>query len=597
MSDFDVVIRNGTVIDGSGAPPFIADVGIRNGVIAAVGDGPGVADEVIDADGKLVVPGFVDVHTHYDGQVTWDHRLSPSSQHGVTSVVLGNCGVGFAPCRPDQHDLLVKVMEGVEDIPEVVLAEGVPWEWETFPEYLDFLSKRSFDVDCAAYVPHAALRVYVMGMRAVRREPSTQEDRRQMKALVTEAVRAGAVGVSCSRLLSHRDSDGNLAPHVHTDTEELFALAEGLRDAGSGVFQIAAAFSNQNLKTIKSDDDALTPQEAARCEVELLVRLCRISGRPLTFALALLNDMPEIAGEVLRLIGDANREEGVSIVAQVFPRPVGILFGLDLTLNPFSFHPSYMALEHLPLADRVAEMRKPEVRERILAEEPDSDQPDPVKYFLVLRSLDAFPSEGQIDYEPELADGLRAIADREGRSIYEVAYDRLLGDDGKAVLFLPITNFPGTLDPVSELLNSEDTIVALGDGGAHLGLICDASYPTFLLTYWVRDRSKGAGPQLDLPSAINRLTLRPAKLFGLHDRGMIAEGMRGDINVIDFDALHLHGPEIAFGLPAGGRRLVQRVDGIEATMVSGVVTHRHGKATDELPGRLLRNPARQPSCV
>lgn len=589
MAEFDIVIRNGTIIDGSGGASAAGDVGVVDGIITAVGRDLGTGREEIDATDRLVVPGFVDLHTHYDGQVTWDNRLSPSSEHGVTTVLMGNCGVGFAPCKRDEHAFLLKVMEGVEDIPEAVLAEGVPWRWETFPEYMDFLAARHFDVDCTAYVPHAALRVFVMGERAVRREPSTLADRARMKQLVVEAIGAGAMGVSCSRLLSHRDSEGNLAPHVQTDVEELLALAEGLREAGGGIFQIAAAFSNQNLTSVLPDQRVLSPIEAARLEVDLLVRICRTAGRPLTFALSILNHLPEVALEVLRLIEEANAEPGISIVPQVFPRPIGILFGLELSLNPFSFHPSYQAIEHLPLARRVAEMRKPAVRARILSEEPARDQLDPVKFMLVVQSLDAYPGAGELDYEPAPGDSLRAVAAREGRTAQEAAYDALLENEGRAVLFLPISNYPGSLDPLADLLASEHTVVALGDGGAHLGLICDASYPTFLLSHWVRDRSKGSGPLFDLPQAINRLTRRNAILAGLTDRGLIAPGMKADINVVDFARLHLHAPEVAFDLPAGGRRLFQRVDGIEATIVSGTVTYRRGMPTGALPGRLVRS--------
>jgi N-acyl-D-aspartate/D-glutamate deacylase len=588
MMEFDLVIRGGMIVDGSGGAPVVGDVAITGGVIHAVAPNLGPGREEIGAEGRLVVPGFVDLHTHYDGQVTWDSRLSPSSEHGVTTVLMGNCGVGFAPCKRDEHGFLLKVMEGVEDIPEAVLAEGVPWVWETFPEYLDFLAARRFDVDCAAYVPHGAIRVFVMGERAVRREVSTPEDRGKMKALVIEAVGAGAMGVSCSRLLSHRDADGNLAPHVQAELDELLVLAEGLREAGSGVFQIAAAFSNQNLTSVLPNQRIPSPIEAARAEVELLVRICRTAGRPLTFALSVLNHLPDVAPAVLRLIEKANREPGIRIVPQVFPRPIGILFGLELSLNPFSFHPSYRAIAHLPLAERLAEMLRPETRARILAEEPARDGHDPVKYMLVIQSLGAYPNAGEIDYEPASDDSLRALAEREGRTVEEVAYDALLANQGRAILFLPISNYPGTLDGVAELMDSEQTVIALGDGGAHLGLICDASYPTYLLTHWVRDRAKGSGPRFTLPEAVARLTRRNALLVGLDDRGLIAPGLKADLNVIDFDRLRLRAPEVACDLPAGGRRLFQRVNGIEATIVNGVVTYRGGEATGALPGRLVR---------
>jgi N-acyl-D-amino-acid deacylase len=588
MADYDLVISGGTVVDGSGRAPIDSDVGINGGIICAVGKDLGAARECIDATGRIVVPGFVDIHTHYDGQVTWSNRLSPSSEHGVTTVVMGNCGVGFAPCKPGERQILMNVMEGVEDIPHAVLEEGVPWCWETFPDYLDFLSARHFDIDCAAYLPHAAVRVYVMGDRAMRREPSTAADRARMRQLVTEAVRAGAMGVSCSRLLSHRDANGNLAPHVHTDIGELVALAQGLRDAGQGVFQIAAAFSNQNLTSVLPDQALASPIDAARAEVELLVHICRVSERPLTFALTLLNHMPEVAEAVLDMIEQANADPQITIVPQVFPRPVGILFGLELSLHPFSFHASYQAIAHLPLDLQVAELRKPEVRAQILSEEAPRDLTDPIRYMLVTRSLDGFANAGEIDYEPDAASSLRAIAGRDGRPVLELAYDALLANDGRGLLFLPISNYPGSLDPVARLIANEHTVVALGDGGAHLGLICDASYPTYLLAHWARDRTRGVGASLSLPQAINCLTRRSAMAVGLIDRGLIAPGLKADINVIDFAALHLHAPEVAFDLPAGGRRLFQRADGFEATIVNGAVTYRRGIATGCLPGRLLR---------
>ena len=585
---YDLVIRGGLIVDGTGSEPYPGDVAISGSTIAFVGKAAGPGREEIDAGGRLVVPGFVDVHTHYDGQVTWENRLRPSSEHGVTTVVMGNCGVGFAPCKPDQREMLVKVMAGVEDIPEIVLTEGVPWEWTSFPEYLDFLSARRFDADCAAYVPHAALRVFVMGDRGYRREPSTADDRRGMTELVAEAVRAGAIGVSTSRLLSHRDTGGQLAPHVQMDREELLALAEGLRLAGKGIFQVAAGLANQQLSGAVPGAATLGPEDAARREVELFTEICRVSGRPLTFALSVINDLPEMSRLVLDLVAEANREPGVHITAQVFPRPIGILFGLDLSLHPFKLHPAYRRIEHLPLDERVRQMRLPEVRAAILGGEADPSHPDPIQKFLVKRSLDTFPFSGAPVYEPDLDTSLRRIAHRQGRSVEEVAYDACLEDDGHALLFLPINNFPGSLDQVGDMLVHPDTVVALGDAGAHLGLICDGSYPTFLLTYWTRDRVKGTGPRLSIAEAVQALTSRPARLVGLEDRGLIATGRKADINVLSYEDLHLGMPKPVYDLPGGGRRLTQPVSGIDATIVSGVATCCNGEPTGALPGRLLR---------
>jgi N-acyl-D-aspartate/D-glutamate deacylase len=589
VDQFDVVIRGGTILDGSGRAAFEGDVAISGGAIRRVGVVEGRGHDEIDARGRLVMPGFVDIHTHYDGQATWEHRFKPSSEHGVTTVVMGNCGVGFAPCKPEERSLLVKVMEGVEDIPEIVLTEGVPWMWRTFPEYLDFLAGRRFDADCAAYVPHAALRVYAMGERGARREPSTADDRRRMAAMVTEAVRGGAIGVSTSRSLSHRDSDGQTAPHVRSGREEMLALARGLREAGAGVFQLSAGLTGQQLKGVIPEAGALTPEEAVRQEIELYGEICRVSGRPLNFSLTDVHDAPAMYRLALDLVAEANRDPAVRISAQVFPRPIGLLFGLDLSLNPFKLHPAYRAIEHLPLAERVAEMRKPDVRARILAEAPDPAHPNPVQRFLVKRALDSFPSAGPLDYEPDPATSLAAVAAHEGRDLAEVAYDALLQRDGKAILFVPVNNYSGgNLDSAHDMLADPNTVLGLGDGGAHYGFICDASYPTFVLSYWTRDRVRGNGKRIGLPEAVARLTRRNALAVGLEDRGLIASGLKADLNIVDYARLGLGAPEVTFDLPAGGRRLSQTATGIEATLVAGEVTYRRGAPSGALPGRLVR---------
>jgi N-acyl-D-aspartate/D-glutamate deacylase len=589
-SQFDLVIRGGTIVDGSGGQPFRGDVAITAGEIREVGEVAGRGRDEIGAAGLLVMPGFVDIHTHYDGQTTWENRLKPSSEHGVTTVVMGNCGVGFAPCKPEERGLLVKVMEGVEDIPEVVINEGLPWKWQTFPEYLDFIAGRRFDADCAAYVPHAALRVYVMGERGARRAPSTPEDRQRMRELVKEALEAGAVGVSSSRSLAHQDSEGKTAPHVRAAKEELLALAQGLRDAGKGVFQIAAGLTGQQLKSVIPEAGALTPEEAVRQEIALYCEICRVSGRPLTFSLAEVNEAPAMFRLALDLVAEANRQPGVSLTAQTFPRPIGLLFGLELSLHPFKLHSSYKAIEHLPLGERVAELRKPEIRARILAEQPDPRHPNAIQRFLVQRSLEAFPFTDQIDYECDAGTSLAATAAREGRSVAEAAYEALLQRDGKALLFLPINNFAGgNLDSAYETLVRDETLIGLGDGGAHYGFICDASFPTFVLSYWTRDRRKGDGRRIGVAEAVHRLTRRNALALGLADRGLIAPGMKADINVVDYENLGLGPPEVACDLPAGGRRLTQKVAGIAATILAGEVTYRNGAATGALPGRLVRS--------
>lgn len=585
MQMFDLVIRGGSVLDGSGTEAFLADVAVSDGIICAVGEVSQQGREEIDARGKIVMPGFVDIHTHFDGQVTWEHSLSPSSNHGVTTAVMGNCGVGFAPCKPDERNMLVKLMEGVEDIPEIVMTEGIPWKWETYPDYLDFLDERAFDIDCAGYLPHSALRVFVMGERGARGEPSMPADRSAMRRMVTEAVEAGALGISSSRALFHRDADGQLAPHVLSGREELLELAKGLRDAGRGVFQIASGLSSQQLKDFMTDTEPLSPEDHVRHEVALMTEIAEVAGRPLSFALTDLREAPGMFRQVLEQLAEANAR-GIEIRAQIFPRPIGLLFGLDLSLHPFKLHPSYRAIENLPLDERLKEMKRPEFRERLLAEEPDPDFPHPIKRFLVARSRDSYPSKDELDYEPRPANSLKAQAEREGRSIWEVAYDFLTQGEGKSILFLPMANYTGdTLDNVHEMLSHPDTLIGLGDGGAHYGLICDASFPTSMMAYWTRDR---AGARLELPAVVHAMTRRNALGVGLADRGLISSGYKADINIVDYDALKLHAPEVVYDLPGKGRRIVQRAAGYVATIVSGVVTHRDGTPTGALPGRLVR---------
>jgi len=572
-SSFDLIIRNGTLLDGSGAEPVVADIAIRDGRIAAVGAIQGSATEEIDAAGLLVTPGFVDIHTHYDGQATWENRLVPSSAHGVTTAVIGNCGVGFAPCRPDQHELLIRLMEGVEDIPHPVLTAGLPWTWESFPEYFDVLAAREYDMDIAGYVPHAALRVYVMGQRGVEREPAGADDIARMAELVREALDAGALGFATSRTFFHRSSDGKPIPTLDSSDEELLGIAQALKDRGKGIIQIVHDFR---------DPDANVAQ---------MRRLVAESGRPLTFSMGTSNNAPFIWPQLLAQIEEANRA-GLPIKAQVLPRAIGLMLGHELTLNPFYSTASYRALAHLPLAERLAALRRSDVRARILAEQVDPN-PTSVLGMMVRDFANMFELGDPPNYEPSPDQSIAARAQRQGRSPEELAYDLLLEGERGRRLYLAMANFPnGKLDDIGTLLRHPDVVPGLGDGGAHCGTICDGSYATFMLTHWGRDRD---GERLPLPRIVKGLSHDTASVVGLHDRGRIAPGLKADINLIDFERLRLHPPEVTYDLPGGGRRLVQRADGYVATIVSGQVVYRGGEHTGALPGRLVRGPQARPA--
>ncbi len=569
MADVDMIIRGGTVVDGSGGEPFDADVAIKGGRIVSVGKVSARASEEIDAKGKIVTPGFVDVHTHYDGQVTWENRVAPSSGHGITSVIMGNCGVGFAPCRRDEHPLLIRLMEGVEDIPGVVMSEGIPWTWETFPEYLDRLDERHYDADIAGYVPHAALRVYVMGQRGVDREPSTEADRTEMARLLREAVEAGGMGFGTSRTVFHRSSDGSSIPTLAAPAEELMAMAMALKDCGRGIIQYVSDFR---------DRDA---------EFEQIRDYVRRSGRPFTFSMGQSNQDPDNWRATLAFIRDANAE-GLNVKGQALGRPVGFILGHELTLNPFYSTETYRALADLPFEARIARLRDPGIRARTIAEPPD---PDPINYLgRQVRSFDTMFELGDPpDYEQPPSASIAARARARGVSPEELAYDLMLEEGGRSQLYLAVANYGGgSLDASYEMLRDANVVPGLGDGGAHYGTICDSSYSTYLLAHWARDRTRG--PRLPLALVVNTLAHKTAALMGLDDRGLVAPGMKADINVIDFDKLRLHAPEIRRDLPAGGRRLVQRADGYTATIVNGVPVYRDGEWTGALPGRLVRGP-------
>lgn len=575
MAEYDLVIRGGTIADGTGADLFVGDVAVRDGKIAAVGRFAGQGAEEIDASGLLVTPGFVDFHTHYDAQVTWDTQFSPSTNHGVTTVLLGNCGVGFAPCRPDQREAMIDVMEGVEDIPGIVMAEGLPWNWVSFPDYLDALEQRHMDADFAVAVPHIPVRVWVMGQRAIDREPATTADMRAMAEIVAEGMAAGAFGFSTTRVIGHRTAGGEQLPVTTASEDELMTIALAMKPHGPALFMSASEFDTSN---------------GFSAEFRLLERIARESGHTVTFPLLQYNEAPDRWLEIAEACA-GSRAAGIDLLGQVVARPVGVLLGLQLTLHPFRGCPSYDAIDALPLPERVAAMRQPATRAAILAE---YEQPLDPKYPGFMRDIHLFYRMGaDPDYSPGEDKRFGTIAAQTGRTLAECAYDALLEDDGQAILYLPARNFTRfNLDTVRDMLLREDTVLGLGDGGAHCGAICDGSMPTYLLAYWTRDR---VGEQLSIPQAVAMMTGHTARVAGFGDRGVIAPGMKADINVIDHARLRLHAPRASFDLPAGGRRLTQAAEGYVATIVSGVVTQRHDQPTGALPGRLVRG--RRPAPV
>jgi len=568
---YDLIIRNGTIVDGLGGEPYVGDVAVRDGVIQAVGQVNGdTARREIDASGLLVTPGFVDLHTHYDGQSIWSQRLTPSSAHGVTTVVMGNCGVGFAPCRQDDHDVLVDVMAGVEDIPGVVMTDGLPWTWETFPEYMDALESRQRDIDVAAYLPHSPLRVYVMGQRGADREPATPEDLAKMRALAKEAIEVGALGFASSRLTIHKTESGLPIPSYDAAREEIEEIARGVVDGGGGLLQFVPDIPAGGYQPV----------------LQTVFDVAEDVGLPVTFTLVVANAGDPTWADAITMIEKANGRAGAGepqFIAQLLPRPIGLIIGLQLSANPFVLYPSYREIAHLPLAERVAEMRKPEVRARILADKPG--QGHPILYVAQMWDW-IFPLGDEPNYEPDPSTSIGARARARGVNPMEEAYDRLLDDDGRAMLLVATSNLQNnSLDTVGELLHRDDVVLGLGDGGAHYGMICDASYPTFLLAHWARDRASG---RFSVPDAIRELTSVPARVAGLGDRGRIAVGYKADLNVIDHAAVRLHKPVISYDLPAGGRRLDQTADGYVATIVSGEVIAENGVPTDARPGKLVR---------
>jgi len=564
---FDLIIKNGLIYDGKGSEPFKADLAISNEKIVEIGKIEDKGKKVIDAEGKIVTPGFVDIHTHYDGQVTWDPYLRPSTYHGVTTVVMGNCGVGFSPCKPDQRDWLIGLMEGVEDIPGTALHEGIDWEWESFPEYLDALEKKPLAIDVGTQIPHGAVRAYVMGERGINHEEASLEEIDEMKQIVQEAVKAGAYGFSTSRTEKHNDVNGNLTPSITAHKTELVEIAKSLGEINQGVLQGISDFY---------DFDS---------EFDIFKAMSKESGRPISITVEQQDARPEWWLKLLDGIQDA-QSEGVNMYGQVPPRATGILMGLTATLNPFRFHPSYMEIAELSLEERVKIMNTSDFREKLLKENAVSINP------LVDEIVNSYGKMFRLgepaNYEPDPETSFDSLANLSNMTAEEIAYDAMLEKEGRALIYHPLFNYQtGDLSLVEKMLKHPYTISGLGDAGAHCGAISDASFPTTLVQHWSRDRDRG--DKLPLETVIKMQTSETASLLGINDRGVIEEGYKADINVIDYDGLTLHEPEIINDLPAGGRRLVQKASGYDYTIVSGEIAFIKGEATGKLNGRLIRN--------
>ena len=565
---YDLIIKNGTVYDGTGEKPFFADVAIKGNKIVAIGELEESSKEVIDAKGKIVAPGFVDIHTHYDGQVTWDPYLRPSTYHGVTTVVMGNCGVGFSPCKPEERDWLISLMEGVEDIPGTALHEGINWQWESFPEYLDTLEGKPLAIDVGTQIPHGAVRAYVMGQRGIDREEASQEEIEQMSQIVKEAIEAGAFGFSTSRTEKHKDSSGALTPSITAHKNELVTIAKSLGEIKSGVLQGISDF--YDFET----------------EFNIFKEMSESSGRPISITVEQMDQRPDWWHQLLDGIEEA-QGEGINMYGQVPPRATGINMGLTATLNPFTFYPSFYELSKQSLEEKVAAMKDPAFKEKLLSEDPVSIG-NPLVDEITQSFNKMFRLGEPANYEPEPDASFEAIAKKQNISPQEVAYDCLLEKEGKALIYHPLFNYlPGNLDYVERMLNHPYSISGLGDAGAHCGAISDASFPTTLIQHWGRDRKRGK--KIPLEKLISMQTLETSRLLGITDRGVLKEGYKADINVIDFENLTLHEPEVLHDLPAGGRRLVQRASGYEYTIVSGQIAFKDGESTGALNGRLIRN--------
>lgn len=570
----DLVIRNGTVVDGSGAPAQVGDVAIHGDRVSAVGSVDAKGHREIEADGRLITPGFVDIHTHYDGQATWDPEVTPSSWHGVTTIVMGNCGVGFAPADPDpsRRNWLIQLMEGVEDIPGTALSEGMTWNWETFPDYLDELDRMARVLDVSALISHGPVRAYVMGERGGRNAEATSEEIERMAAIVGEALEAGAVGFSTTRTILHRAKDGELAAGTTASAEELIGIGLAMGETGRGTFEVASDMF---------DLDA---------EFSWMTEISRKTGRPVTFG-CLQDDLRPDHWRRLIERADGAKADGATLVPQVAGRPASVLLGFESTAHPFLLHKNYAEIGGLPFTERIARLRRAEVRDAIVNEHVEMTG---IAAFLSSSWHKLFPLGDPPDYEPAPEHSVVARAEREGRSPQEVAYDLMLENEGHALLYLPILGYThGDFGALHQMLSHPSTVLGLGDGGAHCGLLCDASLPTYMLSHWVRDRTRG--DRLSVEAAVHHQTRRTAALYGFDDRGLLAPGYLADCNVIDLDGLGIAAPEMVYDLPAGGRRLVQRATGYVATVKRGVVVRENDQSTGERPGRLIRGPQPAPA--
>ena len=569
---YDLIIRGGTLVDGTGAPARQADVAIEGERIVAVGGELGEARRVIDATGLLVTPGWVDIHTHYDGQVTWDPHLTPSGWNGVTTVVMGNCGVGFAPVRPGQEDYLIQLMEGVEDIPGTALTEGIQWEWESFPEYLDALDKMPRSVDVGAQIPHGAVRAYVMGERGAKNEKAEPDEIDAMAKIVKEGLEAGGLGFSTSRTILHRAKDGEVVPGTYAEDDEVMTIGRALGEVGHGVFEVASDLAPEGK------------------ELDWMSRLGKETGRPVTFA-CLQNP---VDGDQWKRLLDAvekDAEEGGCLTPQVAQRPAGLIMGFDSSLHPFRLKPTFRDLVDLPSEERLAVLARPEIREQLVNEEAIEAGAAGATQLITTGWAMMYRLGDPPNYEPDAEDSIAALAKAANVSPAECAYDTMLGGE---LIYMPFLGYAnGDLEAIREMMTHDRAVFGLSDGGAHCGLVCDASMPTFLLTYWVRDREKGE--RFPIEWIVERQTRRTAEFYGMHDRGVIAPGMKADLNVIDYDALHIHGPKMVWDLPGNGNRLVQEIDGYRYTVKSGEVTYEEGKPTGALPGTLVRGPQPSPS--